>query len=72
MNNNLLKYISVYKKHIFLVILMIVLIVLSSLSTGKSAVTLSVLAGIVMIIEGIYFFIWIIKTPAKKSRDEVS
>lgn len=53
-------------------ILIVGLIVTSTLTKGRTATTFSVLAGIVMILEGVSFFIWIIKTPAKKNKDEVT
>ena len=64
------RYLGVFRSQLFLLLLIIGLVIASSVTKGKTAVTLSILAGIVMILEGISFFIWIIKTPAKKSKDE--
>jgi hypothetical protein len=64
------KYFPVFKKHLFFLILIIALVVISSLTTGKTATITSTIAGIVMIYAGISFVIWIIKTPIKKDRDE--
>ncbi|TDH28805.1 hypothetical protein EXU57_01670 [Segetibacter sp. 3557_3] len=66
------RYLSVFKTQLFLIILIIALVIISTLTKGKTATTFSILAGIAMILEGIAFFIWIIKTPARKSKDEVS
>ncbi len=71
MHHMVKRYLSVFKSQVFLILLIIGLIIASSVTTGKTAVTLSILAGVAMILEGISFFIWIIKTPAKKSKDEV-
>ncbi len=65
------RYLSVFKTQVFLVILIIALVIISTLTKGKTATTFSYLAGAVMILEGIAFFVWIIKTPARKGRDEV-
>lgn len=66
------RYLSVYKSHIFLVVLIIALVIISTLTKGKTATTFSYLAGAVMILEGISFFVWIIRTPAKRNKDEVA
>ena len=66
------RYFSVFRNHIVLLILIVGLIVASTLTKGKTATTFSILAGIAMILEGIAFFIWIIKTPSKKNKDETS
>ncbi len=64
------RYLKVFKKKIFLIILIIALIIASSVTKGKTAKTTSVLAGIAMIYGGITFIIWIIRTPVKKEKDE--
>lgn len=66
----IVRYLKVFKKKIFLIILIIALIIISSLTKGKTATTTSVLAGIAMIYGGISFIVWIIKTPVKKEKDE--
>lgn len=63
------RYLSVFKNHVFLLILIVALVIVSSLTKGKTAVVTSTIAGIVMIYAGISFVIWIIKTPAKKDKD---
>jgi len=65
------KYLSVFKSHVIILSLLVILVIISSVTRGTTATTTSVLAGIVMIYAGITFFIWIIKTPAKKSKEEV-
>lgn len=64
------RYLKVFKKNIVLIILIIALIIISSVTKGKTAATTSVLAGIAMIYGGITFIIWIIRTPVKKEKDE--
>ncbi len=63
------RYLSVFKNQLFLLVLIIALIIISSLTKGRTAVVTSTIAGIVMIYAGISFIIWIIKTPAKKDKD---
>jgi len=63
------RYLSVFKNHVFLLVLIVALVIVSSLTKGKTAVVTSTIAGIVMIYAGISFVIWIIKTPAKKDKD---
>lgn len=66
------RYLKVFKKNIFVVILIITLIIISSKTKGKTATITSTLAGIAMIYAGITFIIWIIKTPTKKEKDEAA
>ncbi len=63
------RYLSIFKNHVFLLVLIVALVIVSSLTKGKTAVVTSTIAGIVMIYAGISFVIWIIKTPAKKDKD---
>ncbi len=63
------RYLSVFKNHLFLLVIIIALIIISSLTKGKTAVVTSTIAGIAMIYAGISFVIWLIKTPAKKDKD---
>ena len=63
------RYLSVFKNHLFLLVIIIALIIISSLTKGKIAVVTSTIAGIAMIYAGISFVIWLIKTPAKKDKD---
>jgi hypothetical protein len=64
------RYFWVFKNHLFLLILIIVLVIIATRSTGKTAVVMSTIAGIVMIYAAFRFILWIIKTPAKKDKDE--
>lgn len=66
------RYLKVFKKNIFLIIVIIALIIVSSVTKGKTASVTSVLAGIAMIYGGITFIIWIIRTPTKKEKDEAA
>jgi prepilin signal peptidase PulO-like enzyme (type II secretory pathway) len=64
------RYLKVFKKNIFLIIVIITLIIVSSVTKGKTATITSTLAGIAMIYGGITFIMWIIRTPTKKEKDE--
>lgn len=64
------RYFSVFKRHIYLTILLIILIVVSSVTPGYISTITSVAAGLVMILLGLALTLWIIKTPAKSSNDE--
>ena len=64
------RYFKVLKRNLFLIIVIIALVIVSSVTKGKTAKTTSILAGVVMIYLGIKFFIWIIRAPVKKEKDE--
>lgn len=64
------RYLKVVGRNLFLIIVIIALIIVSSVTKGKTARTTSILAGVVMIYLGIKFFIWIIRAPVKKDKDE--
>jgi amino acid permease len=64
------RYLKVFRKNIILIIIIITLIIVSSVTKGKTASITSTLAGIAMIYGGVTFIIWIIKTPTKKEKDE--
>ncbi len=66
------RYLKVFKKNILLIIVIITLIIVSSVTKGKTATVTSKLAGIAMIYGGITFIIWIIRTPTKKEKDEAA
>ncbi len=66
------RYLKVFKKNILLIIVIITLIVVSSVTKGKTATITSTLAGIAMIYGGITFIVWIIRTPTKKEEDEAA
>lgn len=64
------RYLKVFRRNILLIIVIIALIIVSSVTKGKTASVTSVLAGIAMIYGGVVFIIWIIRTPTKKEKDE--
>lgn len=66
------RYLKVLRKNILLVIVIITLIIVSSVTKGKTATITSTLAGIVMIYSGITFIIWLIRTPTKREKDEAA
>jgi amino acid permease len=66
----LLRYLKVYKRTILLVVIIIALIIVSSVTTGNTAKISATLAGVGMIICGISFVLWIVKTPVKKNKDD--
>jgi amino acid permease len=63
------RYWSVYKINILLIIVIIALIIVSSVTRGRTAKVTSIAAGVVMLYLAFKFIMWIIKTPAKKDRD---
>lgn len=64
------RYLKVFRKKIFLIIVTIALIVISSVTKGKTATITSTLAGVALIYAGITYIVWIIRTPTKKEKDE--
>lgn len=64
------RYLKVFKKKIFLIILTITLIIISYTTKGKTSTVTSILAGIALIYSGLTYVFWIIKTPTKKEKDE--
>jgi beta-lactamase regulating signal transducer with metallopeptidase domain len=66
------RYLSVFKKHLIWLIVIVALIIVSSLTRGRIANITAIATGIVMIYAGISFVIWIVKTPAKKDKDEAA
>lgn len=66
----LLRYLKVLKGRVFLIIVIIALIIISSVTKGKTATVTATLAGIVMIYLGFVYIMWIIKTPVKKEKDD--
>jgi hypothetical protein len=48
----------------------VALIVVSSITKGKTAVVLSTITGVILIVTAIYYIIWIMRTPTKKESDE--
>lgn len=66
----MLRYLKVFRRKILLVVLIITLIVVSSVTKGKTATITSTLAGIAMIYGAVTFIIYIIRTPVKKEKDD--
>ncbi len=66
------KYFPVLKRHFVIAILLLALIVISSVTKGNISVITAYAAGALMIYAGISFTLWILKTPAKKSKEEVA
>jgi amino acid permease len=65
------KYFFLFKSHLIILALLVILVIISSITRGTTATTTSIIAGILMIYAGITFFVWIIKTPTKKTKEEV-
>jgi Ca2+/Na+ antiporter len=64
------RYLSVFRNHVILMLLLLALIIFSSRTNGRLSVYTSVFTGILMIYAAIVFTIWIIRTPSKKNKDE--
>lgn len=65
------RYLFVFKNHVILMVIFLALIIVSSVTNGKLSSVTTVLTGVLMIYAAIVFTFWIIKTPAKKSKDDV-
>ncbi len=65
-----IRYLKVYKKQVALLVLIGLLIYFSSVTKGTTAKVLAVIAGLGMIYLGVYFLLWILKTPTKSNTDE--
>ena len=65
------RYLFVFKNHVILMVIFLALIIVSSVTNGKLSSVTTVLTGILMIYAAIVFTFWIIKTPSKKSKDNV-
>jgi len=63
------RYLKVFKRKILALVLVIGLIIVSSITKGRTSVILSTITGIILIVIGIYYIVWIIKTPVKKEKD---
>lgn len=68
----LTRYLKVLKKRLLYIIVTVALIVVSSVTKGKTATITSTLAGIALIYAGVSYIIWIIRTPTKKEKDEAA
>lgn len=64
------RYLKVFKRKILLLFVIVGLIVVSSITKGKTSVILSTITGILLIVVAIYYIIWIVRTPTKKESDE--
>lgn len=64
------RYLKVFKRKIFLLVLIVALITASSITKGKIAVVLSTITGLFLIVIAVYYIIWIFRTPTKKESDE--
>lgn len=65
------RYLKVFKRKIILLFVIIALVIISSVTKGKTAVVMSTLTGIFLIVIAVYYIIWIVKTPTKKESDEI-
>ncbi len=63
------RYIHVYKHKLFLLLITIVFIVISTVTKGITSRVFAIIAGIAMIYGAISLTLWIIKTPGKKDKD---
>ena len=64
------RYLSVLKYHVYIIALIVILIITGIITKGKFAVLTNILAGVIMIYAALMVFFWIVKTPARKNRDE--
>lgn len=64
------RYLSVFRNHVFLILILLALIIVSTVTQGKISTYTATFTGIVMIYAAIVFTVWIIRTPSKKNNDE--
>ena len=68
----MIRLLSVFKRHILILGILITLVVVSSISKGQTAVVTSTLAGLLMIYAAISFTFYILKTPSRKNKEEIA
>ena len=68
----LARYLKVYRKHLVFLLVLIALVYISSVTKGKTATITSYIAGAIMLAIGLFFIVWIIKTPTKNDNDPTS
>jgi uncharacterized membrane protein YobD (UPF0266 family) len=66
------RYLFVFKSHLIILGVLVILVIISSVTRGTTAATTSILAGIVMIYAAITFIAYIIRTPSKKDTQDIS
>lgn len=64
------RYLKIFRRKFLFFIIAVGLIIVSSVTKGKTSTIFSTITGIFLIIVAIYYVIWIIKTPTKKVKDE--
>lgn len=64
------RYLSVFRNHVILILICLILTVVSSRTNGKLSTYTSVFTGLLLIYAAIVFTIWIIKTPSKRNKNE--
>lgn len=64
------RYVWVFKRHIFYLLLLTALVIASTQTTGKTAVTLTIIAGAVMIFVVIRIVMWLLKTDTKEDKSK--
>lgn len=64
------RYLKVFWRKVLFLILAIALIVVSSVTKGKTAIVFSTITGIILISVAIYYVVWIIRTPTKTEKDD--
>jgi positive regulator of sigma E activity len=64
------RYFLIFKRHIYLLSLLVILVIVSTIATGFISMITSVMAGVVMIIMGLAVAIWIVRSPAKRTNEE--
>ena len=68
----ILRYLRVYSKQLIFLAVIIALVIISSRDRGIIGKVTTYAAGGLMIIAGVLFIIWIIRTPVKKDNNQIS
>jgi hypothetical protein len=64
-----MRYLKLYKGKILLAMLIVVFVVVGTLTKGRTSVIATSLAGVLLIYLAGTILLYIIKSPAKKSKD---
>lgn len=65
------RYLNVFKNHVVVMIMLVVLICVSELSTGTIATIAKVATGLLMIYVAINYAMWLLKAPIAKANEEL-
>jgi predicted CDP-diglyceride synthetase/phosphatidate cytidylyltransferase len=65
------RYFNVFKNHVMILIMLIVMVCLSELTSGTVSTIAKIAAGILMIYSVISYSLWLLKKPASVDKDQL-